>query len=98
MALTLYSLLEASLLFLNAVAVLNRQRFLSKIGLSQPSYQSYGDEGGSVKQQLVTGIYAVQTVMRCECCVQNSLGCNCLHLVPLIFVNVFIILLKLVFG
>lgn len=67
MALTLYSLLEASLLLLNAVAVLNRQRFLSKIGLSQPSYQAYGDDGGSVKQQLVTGIYAVQTVMRCKC-------------------------------
>ena len=59
MTLTLYSLLEASLLCVNAIAILNRQRFLSKGGMisssdqlfpvgltpsSQPTYSAYGDD------------------------------------------------------
>ena len=89
MALTLYSLLEATLLLVNAVAILNRQRFLSKsssyfiwkngvaliaaaaliwifssVGLTQPTYDVYGEQQSSVKGQIVNLIYAVQTVMR----------------------------------
>jgi len=82
MAFSLYTLLEAGLLFVNAIAILNRQRFLSKVGLSQPTYDSYGDNQPGVKSQIVNLIYAVQTVMR----------------VPLIFLNIVVIVIKLLLG
>ncbi|VDM95475.1 unnamed protein product [Thelazia callipaeda] len=82
MPITFYGLLEASLLVLNGIAVLNRERFLSKVGLSVSNYSFETVDSLSFKMQVVNLIAAVQTVMR----------------VPLIAVNIFVILMKLLFG
>jgi hypothetical protein len=81
MGFSLYSLIEAALLFVNAVAILNEQRFLSrcKLIISQysvchfiivsdsnqnyPVVDGYQNPGGA-KQQLLTLIRSVRTVMR----------------------------------
>lgn len=82
MAFGFYSLLEAALLCINAVAVLNEERFLNKVGWgSDQTIGGFGEEPG-MKSQLVNLIRSIRTVMR----------------VPLIFLNIFTILLKLVFG
>ncbi|GMT29142.1 hypothetical protein PFISCL1PPCAC_20439 [Pristionchus fissidentatus] len=81
MALSFYGLLEASLLVLNAIAILNRQRFLKKIGLDAPIHSFDGQEG-SVKNQIISLILAVQTVMR----------------MPLIGINIIVIFFKLILG
>ncbi|PAV77748.1 hypothetical protein WR25_22723 [Diploscapter pachys] len=62
MALSFYGLLEAALLVLNGIAVLHKDRFLKKYGLtvSPHSFESQS----SVKNQVVGLILAVQTVMR----------------------------------
>uniref|UniRef100_A0A0N5AP94 Immediate early response 3-interacting protein 1 n=1 Tax=Syphacia muris TaxID=451379 RepID=A0A0N5AP94_9BILA len=82
MPLSLYGLLEASLLILNGIAVLNKERFLRKIGLLSPSNSFDSVNQNSVKQQFVNLVLAVQTVMR----------------IPLIFLNTLVIVLKLVLG
>lgn len=82
MAFGFYSLLEAALLCINAVAVLNEERFLSKVGWGgDQTIGGFGEEPG-MKAQLINLIRSIRTVMR----------------VPLIFLNVATILLKLVFG
>lgn len=82
MGFTLYSLIEAAILFLNAVAVLHEERFLAKIGWgSDQSIGGFGDEPG-MKTQMINFIRSVRTVMR----------------VPLIFVNVLTIVSLLLFG
>ena len=58
------TLLEASLLFLNAVAVLHEERFLKKFGLADDSHQGFGEPG--MKQQIIKFINSVRTVMRGE--------------------------------
>ncbi|CAP32397.2 Protein CBG13626 [Caenorhabditis briggsae] len=62
MALSFYALLEAALLVLNGIAILHRERFLKKYGLGAPSHSF--DGSSTVKDQLVSLIFAVQTVMR----------------------------------
>lgn len=62
--LSFYGLLEASLLILNGIAILHRERFLKKYGLGAPSH-SFDSEPG-VKTQVINLICAVQTVMRSE--------------------------------
>jgi hypothetical protein len=65
--LSLYSLLEASLLLINAVAVLNRERFLHRyFASSSNSFESSSGAAPSAKTQLVNLVFAVQTVMRGE--------------------------------
>ncbi|KAK5910473.1 immediate early response 3-interacting protein 1 [Gymnodraco acuticeps] len=82
MAFTLYSLIQAAILCVNAVAVLHEERFLSKIGWGvDTSVGGFGDEPG-VKVQLMTLVRSVRTVMR----------------VPLIAVNAVCIVLLLLFG
>ena len=58
----LFTLLEASLLFLNAVAVLHEERFLKKFGFADDTHQGFGEPG--IKQQIIKFIKAVRTVMR----------------------------------
>ncbi|CAF1246530.1 unnamed protein product [Rotaria sp. Silwood1] len=88
MVFTLYSLIEAAVLCINAVAVLN-ERFLSK--LSGSANKNYSDVSGynvdyqnsvGAKQQLLTLIRSVRTVMR----------------IPLIAFNIVIIILLILFG
>ncbi|KAL0979640.1 hypothetical protein UPYG_G00187610 [Umbra pygmaea] len=64
MAFTLYSLFQAVILCVNAVAVLHEERFLSKIGWGvDQSVGGFGDEPG-VKVQLMNLVRSVRTVMR----------------------------------
>ncbi|XP_069602648.1 immediate early response 3-interacting protein 1 [Ranitomeya imitator] len=82
MAFTLYSLLQAALLCVNAVAVLHEERFLSKIGWgADQGIGGFGEEPG-VKSQMMNLVRSVRTVMR----------------VPLIIVNSATIVLLLLFG
>merc|ERR1739842_55593 len=81
MAFGLYSLLEAVLLCLNAICVLHEERFLSKIGWSSQHNRGFGEPAG-VKQQILTIIQSVRTVMR----------------IPLIFINVLVITKKMLMG
>lgn len=82
MMFSLYAILEASLLVLNGIAVLNKERFLKKIGLTTSSNSFEMPDPSSIRMQLINLIVAVQTVMR----------------VPLIAVNIFVIAVKLLLG
>ena len=44
----LFTLIEASLLFLNAVAVLHEERFLKKFGFADDTHQGFGEPGMKV--------------------------------------------------
>ncbi|XP_063858609.1 immediate early response 3-interacting protein 1-like isoform X1 [Scylla paramamosain] len=73
MAFGVYSLLEAAVLCLNAVCVLNEERFLSKLpGWGGSHVQGFGEEPG-IKTQIFHFIRSVKTVMkfldvdRCGC-------------------------------
>ncbi|KAI9560415.1 hypothetical protein GHT06_014432 [Daphnia sinensis] len=81
MAFTLWGLLEASLLLVNAICILHEERFLAKVGWGGEQVQAYGS-GPSVKSQILNLIRSVRTVMR----------------IPLIFINIAVILMKLVLG
>lgn len=71
MAFGFYSLLEASLLVLNAICVLHEERFLSKYGWSANSNQGFGEAPG-VKKQILDIIRSVRTVMRIPLILLNS--------------------------
>lgn len=62
MAFTLYSLLEATLLCLNAVCILHEERFLAKIGWGTDQ-RGFG-EAPTAKTQLLHLIRSIRTVMR----------------------------------
>ncbi|XP_043195713.1 immediate early response 3-interacting protein 1-like [Amphibalanus amphitrite] len=62
MTFSLYSLFEASLLVINGIAVLNEERFLSKLG-GKDQLRGFGEEPGA-KQQLISLVRSVRTVMR----------------------------------
>ncbi|XP_029778014.1 immediate early response 3-interacting protein 1 [Suricata suricatta] len=82
MAFTLYSLLQAALLCVNAIAVLHEERFLKNIGWgADQGIGGFGEEPG-IKSQLTNLIRSVRTVMR----------------VPLIIINSVAIVLLLLFG
>ncbi|KAL6263189.1 immediate early response 3-interacting protein 1 [Pogonomyrmex barbatus] len=82
MAFTLWALYEATLLCLNAICILNEERFLAKVGwASWQNVQGFG-EPPTVKSQLLNLIKSIRTVMR----------------IPLIGLNIVTILLKLVLG
>nr|XP_025128888.1 immediate early response 3-interacting protein 1 isoform X1 [Bubalus bubalis] len=64
MAFTLYSLLQAALLCVNAIAVLHEERFLKNIGWgTDQGIGGFGEEPG-IKSQLMNLIRSVRTVMR----------------------------------
>ncbi|KAF9944195.1 hypothetical protein BGZ65_012453 [Modicella reniformis] len=62
MAIGIFGLLEVMLLFVNAVAILNEERFLARIGWARQPVDPYAQE--SVKARLVGLISAVRTLMR----------------------------------
>ncbi|KAK9813870.1 hypothetical protein WJX73_002668 [Symbiochloris irregularis] len=81
---TLWTLLQAFLLFLNGVAIINNERFLEKYGwgFSQMgSGNSIGPSPGTLKLQVIGFIHAAK-FMRW----------------PLIIANIVVILVKMVFG
>ncbi|CAG0916853.1 unnamed protein product [Notodromas monacha] len=57
----IYVLLEAIVLILNGIAVLNEERFLSKLGYLQAPSQGFGDEPG-IKGQVLNLIRSIRTV------------------------------------
>ncbi|XP_012539514.1 immediate early response 3-interacting protein 1 [Monomorium pharaonis] len=82
MAFTLWTLFEATLLCLNAICVLNEERFLAKVGwASWQNVQGFG-EPPTAKSQILNLIKSIRTVMR----------------VPLIFFNILTLIVKLVLG
>ncbi|XP_078053082.1 immediate early response 3-interacting protein 1 [Augochlora pura] len=82
MAFTLWTLFEATLLCLNAICVLNEERFLAKVGwISWQSVQGFG-ERPTMKAQLTNLVRSIRTVAK----------------VPLIFLNIVVIIMKLVLG
>ncbi|KAL6435514.1 immediate early response 3-interacting protein 1 [Cataglyphis hispanica] len=82
MAFTLWTLFEASLLCLNAVCILNEERFLAKVGwASWQNVQGFG-EPPTAKSQILNLIKSIRTVMR----------------VPLIFFNILTLIVKLILG
>ncbi|XP_054749110.1 immediate early response 3-interacting protein 1-like [Lytechinus pictus] len=82
MAFGLYTLLEAALLCINAIAILNEERFLSKVGWGgDQSVGGFGEEPG-MKAQIINLIRSIRLVMR----------------VPLIFLNAATIVIKLLLG
>ncbi|KAF9026692.1 hypothetical protein CPC16_011412 [Podila verticillata] len=62
MAISIFGLLEVMLLFINAVAILNEERFLAKIGWGRQAANPYEQE--SIKARMVNLITAVSTLMR----------------------------------
>ncbi|XP_049837768.1 immediate early response 3-interacting protein 1 [Schistocerca gregaria] len=82
MAFTLWNLFEASLLCLNAVCILHEERFLAKIGWSVNQNVQGFGEQPTVKSQILNLIRSVRLVMR----------------VPLIFLNIITIIIKLLLG
>ncbi|UXI16374.1 hypothetical protein NH340_JMT02317 [Sarcoptes scabiei] len=95
MAFGFYSLLEAALLVVNAIAILHEERFLSKVGwdrnsmISSASMANIPYGGGfnqdpispqlSFRMQILNFLHSVRTVAR----------------VPLIFINILVIIFKL---
>ncbi|XP_039964496.1 immediate early response 3-interacting protein 1 [Bactrocera neohumeralis] len=79
---TLWTLVEASLLCLNAVCVLHEERFLAKFGWgAQASHmQEFGQP--TAKAQILNLVRSIRTVAK----------------IPLIFLNVLAILIKLILG
>jgi len=80
---TLWTLIQAGVLFANGVAILNNDRFLEKIGwgYSQIGGNNLGAHPNALKSQFIGGLHAAAYFR-----------------VPLIGLNTVIILVKLVFG
>ncbi|XP_055844003.1 immediate early response 3-interacting protein 1 [Episyrphus balteatus] len=78
---TLWTLIESSLLCLNAICVLHDERFLAKIGWGpNAQHQEFGQP--SVKSQMLNLIRSIRTVAK----------------IPLIFLNIAAIVIKLILG
>lgn len=92
------TMLQVSLLLVNAIAILNEERFLVRIGWASSrgrqaqnpnvgynqgyDQMGYGDQDIGVKARLIELINAVRTLMR----------------IPLIVINVLVILYELLWG
>ncbi|PNF23010.1 Immediate early response 3-interacting protein 1 [Cryptotermes secundus] len=64
MAFTLWNLLEATLLCLNAVCILHEERFLVKMGWgANQNIQGFGEQP-SVRSQVFNLVRSIRTVMR----------------------------------
>lgn len=63
MAFTLWALLEAGLLIVNAICVLHEQRFLAKVGWASNNARGFGEPQG-VREQVMNIIHSTRTVMR----------------------------------
>jgi len=72
MALTLWALLEAGLLVVNAICVLHEQRFLAKVGWASDSARGFGEQAG-VKTQMLNIIKSTRTIMRIPLIFINTL-------------------------
>lgn len=69
MAFGLWHLLEASLLVMNSLAILNEKRFLKRWGLDQA--QVGGSGSGSLQNQAATLLHAMRTFMKYPLIIAN---------------------------
>jgi len=80
---TFYGLIESALLLLNALAILNEDRFLKRFGLTVATETyTFDGAGSTAKTKLASTLSAVRILLR----------------FPLIFLNSVVILLLLLFG
>jgi len=79
---TLWTLLEASMLCLNAICILHEERFLAKVGWGANSQVQGFGEPPTTKTQLLNLFRSIRTVAK----------------IPLIFLNIVAILFKLILG
>jgi len=79
---TLWSLIEASLLCLNAVCILHEERFLNKVGWGATAQVQGFGEPTTTKSQLLNLVRSIRTVAK----------------IPLIFLNIVAIIFKLLLG
>ncbi|KAA8495209.1 Immediate early response 3-interacting protein 1 [Porphyridium purpureum] len=77
MALTLFLVFQAFLLFANSVTILHEQRFLDKVGLSEEATQH--DQG--IKRQIAQLLKAIRLVMPVPLVIMNTLTMIALMLV-----------------
>lgn len=88
MALSIFSLLEAFVLMLNAMAVLNPHYFLEKCDLHADNLHDvsapgeYHDQTGPMRKQVTLLLYSVRTYLRA----------------PLVLFNLLFILVELLLG
>ncbi|CEP00555.1 Yos1-like protein [Plasmodiophora brassicae] len=61
MALTIYSIIKACVLWTNAIAVLNEARFLRKYGLDRPTPEHSDD---SIKNRIITLLYSARFILQ----------------------------------
>jgi len=71
-------MIQAIVLFVNSIAVLNEERFLRRIGLGDKS----NFERSTIQLQLVNILRSVRTILT----------------IPLLFMNLFTIIIVLIFG
>jgi len=79
---TLWSLIEASLLCLNAVCILHEERFLNKVGWGATAQVQGFGEPTTTKSQMLNLVRSIRTVAK----------------IPLIFLNIVAIIFKLLLG
>ena len=79
MGFSLYSLIEAAILFVNAAAILHEERFLAKFGWGAERTGGFGEEPG-IKTQFLNFIRSVRTVMRVPLIFMNCGTILCLLL------------------
>jgi len=80
---TFYGMIESVLLILNALAILNEDRFLKRVGLSVATGSDFDPQSGSTaKSKIASTLSAVRLLLR----------------FPLIFINTTVILLLFLFG
>jgi len=83
MVLYIGQILYVILLVVNAMAVLNEERFLARIGMSNQNDQpGFGVEGPTLRTNIINLISAVRTLMR----------------IPLIAVNILVIIYEILLG
>ncbi|RIB24678.1 Yos1-like protein [Gigaspora rosea] len=82
MVLSIGQILYVIILIINAMAVLNEDRFLARIGMSNQSETGFGGDGPSFKTNIINLISAVRTLMR----------------IPLIAVNILVIIYEILLG
>ena len=73
-------IIQALVLFLNAITILNEKRVLRPLGLNVQ--QSYLDTAPGPKQRLLNFIIHIQNVMKCLCKLYNPL------LSPYLFISI----------
>mmetsp|Transcript_12865 Transcript_12865/g.14135 ORF Transcript_12865/g.14135 Transcript_12865/m.14135 type:complete len:83 (-) Transcript_12865:160-408(-) len=82
MAFSLWHIIEASILTLNALAILNEPRFLKPRGWHKPNFADEYQQNNTIKNQLVLILFTARKYFR----------------LPLMCANVFVIFIDILSG